>query len=205
MFNCECFTIDVSVQKNKPFVEREKRSILRFKQSRWWSLFSPSIMKADPFLFVKNDKLFLFYEEMPIGGELGVIKMTSTKDLNHWTRPTLITHEPKCHFSYPWVFEENGEVYMMPETGCDHNIRLYKAANEELTVFEQYKIILERKNTDGIKYDFADSCIHKKDDTYYLFTSYLKDDIYYLELYSSNKLDGGYKLHPCSPICKGNK
>ena len=47
----ECFTIDVSVQDGKPFVEEGKKSVFRFKQSRWWSLSYPTIMKADPFLF----------------------------------------------------------------------------------------------------------------------------------------------------------
>lgn len=162
MFNCECFTIDVSVQNEKPFVEREKKSVLRFAKSRWWSLFSPSIMKADPFLFIYNNRLYLFYEEMPIGNGLGVIKMVSTNDLHKWSKPVQITHEPQCHFSYPWIFEENGEVYMMPETGCDHNIRLYKATDNSLTRFEPYKIILkrDRKYWDKIKFDYADSCIY---------------------------------------------
>lgn len=208
MFNCECFTIDVSVQNEKPFVEREKKSVLRFAKSRWWSLFSPSIMKADPFLFIYNNRLYLFYEEMPIGNGLGVIKMVSTNDLHKWSKPVQITHEPQCHFSYPWIFEENGEVYMMPETGCDHNIRLYKATDNSLTRFEPYKIILkrDRKYWDEIKFDYADSCIYKKNGMYYLFSSYYSQKkIYYLELYVSDRIDGGYKLHPASPICIGNK
>lgn len=207
-FNCECFTIDVSIQNKMPFVDRDKISIFHFAKSRWWSLFSPSIMKADPFLFVHNDVLYLFYEEMPIGNGLGVIKMISTKDLRQWTKPVQITHEPQCHFSYPWVFEENGEVYMMPETGCDHNIRLYKATDNTLTHFEPYKVILKRDENewDGIKYDYADSCLYKKDGLYYLFSSiFLKEGCYLLELYISDKLEGDYKPHPASPICIGNK
>lgn len=207
MFNCECFTIDVSVQKSKPFVERDKKTVFRFAPSRWWSLFSPTIMKADPFLFVHNDRLYLFYEDMPIGNGLGRIKMVSTKDLKHWTKSTLLTHEPECHFSYPWVFEEEGVVYMMPETGCDHNIRLYRAVNDELTEWEKYKVILERpkEKCNGIKFDYADSCIYKKDNIYYLFTSYYDGKDYFLELYTSDKLEGPYQLHPSSPICTGNK
>lgn len=204
---CGCFTIDVSIQQGRPFLDRERKSILRMSHSHWYSLFYPSMMQADPFLFVKGDTLYLFYEYMPIGKGLGVIKMVCTKDLKHWSKPVQITHEPECHFSYPWVFEEGGVVYMMPETGCDHNIRLYRATNDELTEWVVDTVILERdiEAQRGIKYDFADSCIYKKDGVYYLFTSYDKNDEYFLELYTSNSLKGPYTLHPASPICTGNK
>lgn len=202
-----CFTIDVSIQDGMPFLSTERKSILRMSRSHWYSLFYPPMMQADPFLFVKGDTLYLFYEYMPIGKGLGVIKMTCTKDLKHWTKPFQITHEPECHFSYPWVFEKDEVVYMMPETGCDHNIRLYRAINEDLTKWEIDEIILERgeKAQEGIKYDFADSCIYKKDSVYYLFTSYFKNDEYALELYTSDNLKGPYISHTASPVCTGNK
>ena len=207
MQQCGCFTIDVSIQDGMPFLSKERRSILRMSRSHWYSLFYPPMMQADPFLFVKGDTLYLFYEYLPIGKGLGVIKRVYTKDLKHWSKPVQITHEPECHFSYPWVFEEDGAVYMMPETGCDHNIRLYRATNDELTEWVADAIILERDKEAqrGIKYDFADSCIYKKDSVYYLFTSYYKNEEYFLELYTSNSLKGPYTLHPASPICTGNK
>lgn len=202
-----CFTIDVSFQKGKPFLAKDRNSILRTSRSHWYSLFYPPMMQADPFLFVKGDTLYLFYEYLPIGKGLGVIKMTWTKDLTHWSKPVQITHEPECHFSYPWVFEEDGVVYMMPETGCDHNIRLYRAINGELTEWVLDEVLLEREieAQTSIKYDFADSCIYKMDDVYYLFTSYYKNGEYSLELYTSRRLKGPYALHPKSPICVGNK
>lgn len=207
MFNCECFSIDISLQKSKPLIEKDKKTVFRFSPSRWWSMFSPSIMKADPFLFVHNDTLHLFYEEMPIGNGLGVLKKVSTKDLTHWSTPVQITHEPKTHFSYPWVFEHEGNIFMLPETGCDHNLRLYKAVNDELTEFESYKVILERPKSlrDDIKFDYADSCIYIKEGIYYLFSSYYDGEQYFLELYTSDALEGTYVLHPSSPICIGNK
>ena len=49
---CECFTIDVSVQNSKPFVDTDKKSVLQFPKRTAFSLFYPEIMQADPFLFV---------------------------------------------------------------------------------------------------------------------------------------------------------
>lgn len=203
---CECFTIDISLQKDKPFIDEQKSSIFTFPKRTAMSLFYPAIMQADPFLFVHNGRLHLFYEEMLLGKGVGYIKMISTTDLKHWSTPVLITHEPECHFSYPYVFEENGEIYLMPETGCDHNIRLYKAVKDDLTEFKYHKIILKRKDIPkNLRFDFADSCILKKDGKYYLFTSYCDDKKYYLQLFLSDKFDGGYEEHPQSPISISNK
>lgn len=206
MSKCECFTLDVSLQDTAPFIAKDKKSILRLPKSNALSLFYPPIMQADPFLFVHKDRLFLFYEEMPIGKGLGVIKMMLTKDFKNWSKPVQITHEPDCHFSFPFVFEEKEEVYMMPETGCDHNIRLYKAVNDDLTEFAFHKEILHRReDIPNLRFDYADSSIIKKDGSYYLFSSYCDDTTYYLELYVSKQFDGEYLKHPKSPICISNK
>lgn len=203
----ECFTANIASQDTKPLVDPKKRTILDFHRGKWFSLCNPIVMQADPFLFVHNNTLYVFYEQMRLSGGHGVICMISTKDLKTFTKPVQITHEPDCHFSYPFVFEDNGQVYMMPETGCDFNIRLYKADNNDLTRFEPYKVIMERPRmeTRTDRFDFADNCIYKKDGAYYLFSSDYRDNVYILELYISNNLDGPYCLHPQSPICTGNK
>lgn len=205
MSKCECFTIDVSVQDSGPFLDKNKKSVFRLSKSNALSLLYPPIMQADPFLFVHNDRLHLFYEEMPIGKGLGFIKMISTTDLRHWSKPVVITHEPETHFSYPFVFREGGEIYMMPETGCNHNICLYRAENDELTKFSLYKEILHRDTPiPHLRFDFADSCIVKKEGKYFLFTSYCDEKTYYLQLYVSDTFDGEYNPHPCNPVCVSN-
>lgn len=207
MIKHDCFTTIISVQNNLPLIDSGKKDVLTLKSSKWWSLFNPTLMKADPFLFVKDDILYLFYEDMGFSYGGGRIMMMYSKDLKTWSKPVQITHEPDCHFSYPWVFEENGNIYMMPETGRAHNIRLYKAEKCNMADFRLHKIILERpvEEQNDITFDFADSCIHKKEGVYYLFTSIMKDNKYYLELYISDLLDGKYVRHPMSPVCEGNR
>lgn len=201
-----CFKVDVSVQESMPLIERNKKTVKQLDCGRWYSVGDPVWINADPFLFEKNGRLFLFYEDLHFYHYLGVIKMISTTDLVHWTKPVLITHEPNCHFSYPFVFEDGGQVYMMPETGDKHNIRLYKADNGELTKFSFYKIIMERKDIpDDMVYDYADSCIYKRNGKYYLFTSTMSKETYYLHLYVSDCLTGPYEDHPCTPIVVSSK
>lgn len=201
-----CFKIDVSVQDSMPLIAEKKKTIKNLDCGHWWTIGDPVWIDADPFLFVHNNKLYLFYEDLHFYNYLGVIKMTYTTDLVHWSKPVLITHEPDCHFSYPFVFEDNGEVYMMPETGNQHNIRLYKADNDDLTIFSLHKVIMQREDIPkDIVYDFADSCIYKKDNLYYLLTSTMTNESYYLHLYTSQQLEGPYEMHPSSPVVSNSK
>ncbi len=207
MIKHDCFTTNVSIQSSLPEIESDKRTILDLPRSRWFDLFNPNLMKADPFLFVKDDTLYLFYEDMGFSHGGGRIMMMMTRDLKSWSNPVTVTHEPECHFSYPFIFEDNGNIYMMPETGREHQIRLYKAENGNLSDFKMHKIVLERpaNELEGLTFDYADNSIYVKDGVYYLFTSYYKDNNYYLELYTSNNLDGEYTPHQMSPVCVGNK
>lgn len=207
MTKSECFSIDISVLNGKDILNGQtKHSVFRFPKRTALSLFHPAIMIADPFLLVKNGIVHLFYEEMLLGKGLGCIKTIFSDDLIHWSKPKTIISVPNRHFSYPFVFEHEDKVFIMPESGDTHNICLYKADDKSLTSFSFYKEVIKReKLPTNLVYDFADSCIYEKDNIFYLFTSYCDDKTYYLELYTSNRFDGDYKLHPQSPICISNK
>lgn len=80
---------------------------------------------ADPFLFVKDGKTFLFVEMFDNKTEIGVIGCSELVD-GIFTEPKVIIKED-FHLSYPCVFEKDGEIYMMPESHNDSCIQLYKA------------------------------------------------------------------------------
>lgn len=184
-----------------PNIDKSK-VIYHIPLANYWGM-NPVFVNADPFLFVWNDKLFLFYERQRYTS-VGEIYMVSTIDLKTWTKPRLVLKE-RCHLSFPFVFEDNGIVYMMPESSGLHQIRLYRASNPDLTEFEYVKS-LEKLNysaNDGGVH-FVDSCILKKNNIYYLFTSIKDiDGNYTCQLYLSENLLGEYKEHPCSPINVG--
>lgn len=80
---------------------------------------------ADPFLFEKNNRTYLFvemFDNMTEKGLIGYSEFIGGK----FTQPQVVLEE-KFHLSYPYVFEENGVVYMMPETRGDECIQLYRA------------------------------------------------------------------------------
>jgi len=164
----------------------------------------PTIIEADPFLFVHQDRLYLFYESKPWLSP-GVIKMVSTTDLHHWTKPVTVLQEP-FHLSFPWVFEEDGHIYMIPETEASHSIRLYEAVDKRLEKFRLVKNLLVDREAEKWKTDYCDTAIVKKGNLYYLFTTRRnKEGVNVLELYTSEKITGDYVPHKCSPIQLNNK
>ena len=145
---------------------------------------------ADPFLLVYHDELFLFYEEK---SELnnGVIKGFKTNNLKEWQDLGVILSET-CHLSFPFVFEHDDEIYLMPETFDNNCISLY-----HFTDFP-FGCTLNRKLMSGVP--FIDSHIYKKNGIYYLFTNNLDSELRLF--YSSDLMD--WTIHPKSPIATGN-
>ena len=164
----------------------------------------PVLYQADSFLFVQGDELFLFYE-LQHWDDPGVIAMVKTRDLKTWTDPVVVLQQP-FHLSFPYVFEDEGQVYMVPESQESDGIHLFRADNKELTSFSRVRTLLHQERSAGIHYNFNDSHIYKKDGTYYLFTAYQKDWMYYQELYiTDNLLTGEFRRHVASPVCMSNE
>ena len=180
----------------------EQHLILKYNLKGLWKP-KPLRFQADPFLFVKGNELYLFYE-LQYWDNPGYIVMSKTTDLRHWTIPQVVLKEP-YHLSFPFVFEDHGDIYMIPESQESDSIRLYKA-NHDLTSFTFVRTLLSQKRDYRINFSFNDSHIYKKDRRYYLFTSYQKDWMYYQELYMADDLlKGEFIRHPQSPICESNE
>lgn len=192
------FSIRVfQISKDTPFYSMEGgRTVLDIKSDTYLFNTNASVIIADPFLFKKGDTLFLFYEHLHKWYGTGRICMRSTKDLIYWTEEVDVLVEP-FHLSFPFVFEDNGKIYMLPETGGDKSIRLYEAENDTLT---RWKLVKKLKEDSEPWYD---SVIYRKDDKFYLFTGH-DDNIEQVQhLFVADNLTGPYTEHPKSPIARG--
>lgn len=203
MKKTECFKIQILKSNNNTLDIENATPLLRILHSRNWLSLNPTIIEADPFLFVKGDTLYLFYESKKIFSS-GIIKMTKTKDLYNWSKPVIVLDEP-FHLSFPFVFEDNGDIYMIPETGEDKSVRLYKAENSDLSRFIFVRSLLNRKESENVTIDYADSCILIKNNKYYLFTTVQYEGINHLELYISDNLYSTFSNHTKSAICTSNR
>lgn len=151
----------------------------------------PVVFIADPFLFVHQDELYLFYEKQTEIHGLGIIKMRKTRDLKAWTPPKIVLKE-KFHLSYPYVFSFDGQIYMMPETHQDKSLKLY-IPNNDLTKWKPHKTLLSGE-------DYVDSAIIFHQGRYYLFTTIYNDEKSVLLLFHAENINGEWTEHPQSPL-----
>lgn len=200
MNKTECFKIRIEILDD-PLKIGYGRELKKINCSKEFCVTEPTAIVADPFLFVQGDTLFLFYEEKKMYHD-GVISMIKTTDLENWTAPVVVLKE-KCHLSYPWIFEDSGHTYMIPETSGLKSIRVYEG-NNNLSEFHYVKTILKDDEERG-GFSFSDTLIYKYNDTYYLITTVNDGKKNILRLFESKKIFEGYSEHPCSPIYNNNK
>ncbi len=81
---------------------------------------------ADPFLFERDGRRYIFAERMSKWGNKGTIAFCEIFDDGRMSSFKEVLIEP-FHLSYPNVFEYDGVVYMIPETGHNKDIRIYKS------------------------------------------------------------------------------
>jgi hypothetical protein len=81
---------------------------------------------ADPFPVERDGRTYLFVEDYDHRLGHGVISVAEFDDRGPLSAPQpVFTRE--CHLSYPFVFEHEGEMWMVPETSSARSIDLYRA------------------------------------------------------------------------------
>ena len=83
---------------------------------------------ADPHIFVKGGQYHVFIEEIPEGSRRGHISVLDMKDGGRVSGARTILQRP-YHLSYPFVFEWQGEVYMIPQSTGQQAIELYRCVS----------------------------------------------------------------------------
>lgn len=79
---------------------------------------------ADPFLFKHKNKTYVFFENYSYKTKLG--KISCGRIEGNEIVDVLDVLKLDYHLSYPYIFEDNGEIYMMPETNENNQLELYK-------------------------------------------------------------------------------
>lgn len=81
---------------------------------------------ADPFVFEKDGMTYIFYEALDLVTKLGKIGYSVMHDDGTFTAPQIIIDQ-KYHMSFPYIFEYDSNVYIMPESCGDWRVKLFKA------------------------------------------------------------------------------
>jgi hypothetical protein len=80
---------------------------------------------ADPFPIVRNGRCHLFIEEYPYATGRGHISVMELGTDNEWSTPSPVLTLP-YHLSYPFVFEWQNDLFMIPETGENRTVELHR-------------------------------------------------------------------------------
>jgi hypothetical protein len=109
---------------------RRRNAVHRFDDpSDYRLMLSPADrFYADPFLFEKDGKTHLFFEDFRYGEGRAVISCCELGFDGAPGSPVEVLRRP-YHLSYPFVFEYEGEIYMIPETKENQMVELFRATN----------------------------------------------------------------------------
>ena len=109
----------------------------------------PGFWYADPLLYHRDGRRWLYAEAMDLATGLGRIEVCELHDdgaAGEWQ----VALQEDFHLSFPTVFDWNGETWMIPETGSDHSLRIYRCKNFPA----EWELVLCRGRR-TLRYDFG--------------------------------------------------
>jgi len=148
---------------------------------------------ADPFLFRHQQNYWLFAEDYISEAQKGVLNCAPVSDdgvVGQWT--TIL--EFPYHLSFPLVFENDGEIFMVPESSAGGSVELYRA-NEFPYAWSKVRTLWAGPGLDTVPFRAADGI-------WYFFTSVQshKDAPPQLLLFTAKELHAEWQLHPANPL-----
>jgi len=149
---------------------------------------------ADPFLFEKDGKTWLFFEDYTYLKEIGVIACAQVlPDGGIVNARTVLA--PGSHLSYPFVFEHEGQVYMLPESSGKKSVELYRAETFP-DVWNLEKVLFHGAIA-------VDTTLWVENGVYWFFVTITDPPEAgpQLFLFYAESLTGEWHYHPSNPIC----
>jgi hypothetical protein len=172
--------------------EKISQSFFKFKRivppnDRYW---------ANPFAIQKNEKHYIFFEEFLYSQNKGHISVVEINQNGDCQKPEKIL-DKEYHLSYPFLIEDSGQLYMIPETQEANRIDLYRC--------KEFPLIWEFEKTLINNIEAVSPTLFKHNQKYWLYVNVKenKDASVLDELalyYTDNLLESEWNLHPLSPI-----
>lgn len=155
----------------------------------------PAKFVADPFMIHVQGLWYMFFEVLNKQTNKGEIGLATSSNALGWVYQQIVLSE-QFHLSYPYVFEWNGDHYMIPETLEAGGVWLYRA---DVFPTDWSRLGALTRET------CADPSVFRFRDQWWMFacsTPYQHDT---LRLYFADELMGPWTEHALSPIVAGDK
>ncbi len=147
---------------------------------------------ADPFLVEVDSKHWIFFENYSYVEKRGVLSCAELSADGRLDTPRLALDTGK-HASYPYIFSENGSIYMVPETREHEVVFLFRCVRFP----DEWKVEAELFHGSAV-----DTSLCKHNGLWWFFVTVLEPRGGGLALYLffSRSLTGNWQYHPANPI-----
>ena len=155
----------------------------------------PDRFWADPFQIKVGDRHYIFFEDYVNSAGRAHISVVEVDGNGIVSGPTEVL-KLDCHLSYPFIFEWQGDYYMIPETGERNVVELYRATSFPLK-WEPVKVLLEARAP-------LDTTLIEVNGTWLMFVNIEEEGVAVnwdeLHLYFADSPLGPWKPHARNPI-----
>lgn len=152
---------------------------------------------GDPFVVQRDGCYHVFIEEKLYATGLGRIACLTLDAAGKLLEQQTVLERP-YHLSYPFLFEQGGELFMIPETAAQRTVELYRC-----THFPERWEFVRALMSDIYA---VDATLWKQDSTYWLFTNVKMPGASSLDalyLFHATDLTGAkWTPHPRNPIVR---
>lgn len=150
---------------------------------------------ADPFALERNGRYFVFFEEVPFASRKGHISVVEVDRAGRASAPVRVL-ERDYHLSYPFLFEDGGSLYMIPESAANATVELWRCVDFPTRWRHEANLLKGAR--------CVDATLHRSGGRWWMFAncaageSQLFDDE--LCLFSAERLTGEWQPHPRNPV-----
>lgn len=134
----------------------------RYNKISWLVNDDSECWYADPFILTKTlNKIELLVEKYPYTINKGVISRLSIDIENnkYILKSTTTILELETHLSFPYIYRDNGKVYVMPENSASGKLTIYEYNSQQDALINGVVVIDE---------PMVDSALFKLKDTYFI-------------------------------------
>jgi hypothetical protein len=149
---------------------------------------------ADPCVFAREEIDHVFFEDYSYVAGKGVIAWMQRTSPGKFTEPKTVLQCP-YHLSYPFVFEHEGNIFMIPETAEARRVELYRARAFPES-WERVGVLLRDVNA-------VDATLLEHDGKWWMFVNIAEaesstwDELF---IFYANSPLGPWKAHAANPV-----
>lgn len=165
----------------------ETTAVIRPPDSSFW---------ADPFLLRREGQTWVLFEELPFNTNKGHICAIEIDGVGKpVSAPQVVLQEP-WHLSYPFLWHEEGRVYMIPEAGASRNLTLYEAVGATMQWARRATLLPDVR--------LADATVVRHEGRLWMFATSADDGATSMEdclhVYWAATIEGPWHSHALNPV-----